>query len=166
MANTSNYIIRFIGNITVPGQFHLSSILSKLSYWRAGNIRSMFYVYISHTRVCVCMPRHMRQLEGRLEEKTEWPHDKHGAPIFGFGDDWRGHFYINIVLLWRMQNPLTFLRQSMNFMGGRLLLILLSDPCTFCFRVMLMGRSESKLCPWSIYPFLYVLFFKYRVFNE
>lgn len=63
-----------------------------------------------------------------------------------------------------MQNPLTFLRQNMNFMGGRLLLILLSDPFlyTFCFRVMLMGRSEKQtlarsLCPWSLYSFLYYL---------
>lgn len=163
MANTSNYIIRFIGNKTVPGQFHLSSILSKLIYQRAGNIWYVFYFYISHTRVCVCTARRMRQLEGRLDEKTERPRGKHGAPIFSFGDNWRNHFYINTVLLWRMQNPLTFLRQSMNFMGGRLLLILLSEPFPyiFCFRVMLMGRSEKQTFARSLCPLVALLILVY-----
>lgn len=122
---------RVVGHITAPGQFHLPSILSKVSYRGAGNILSVFYVSTSLTRVSVCTPRDGRQLEGVLEEKTERPRDKNTVLLSGgtrFGEDGKSCFYSNTVLLWRTQNPLTFLRQDMNFVSGRLFLILLSDP--------------------------------------
>lgn len=96
-ANTSDYVIKFGGNVTVSGQFNLTWILSKFNFQRAGNTLDMFHVYISHMRIGVWTPRNMRQLK-----RGGWGRKLRGYVInmvlfsssTSSGEDWRNHFIL------------------------------------------------------------------------
>lgn len=106
----------------------------------------------------MCPLRGIQQLRQGMGEKTESPHDKHGASFWWhqFPRRLKASFFTETVLLRRMQKS-HFQDRTQNF-KCRLLLILLSGPFpqTFmflCFRIMLVEKFErqtSKICHFAL----------------